>query len=297
MSASNTALGVAAVLVFLGREERYAGMLPPGAAELTGRLLEVGPGWLRGVLRVMRWRFVRRLCWWRDRLGNPGLVVHLGLRKRWVDDQVRAALAAGAEQVAVLGAGFDTLCARLAAAHPDRRFLEVDRPATQALKRRGLDHAGIARDNLHLVPLDLAAATLADTLGAHPAWRSGALSVVVAEGLTMYLDDAAVDELLLFFRSGTGRGSRFVFSFIEKDARGRLWTGRFGGYLRLRLRLAGEPMRFGIPRGGLGEFLEKRGLVALDAPDRDELRRRYDLAGTPLLGWELLAVAGHAPVG
>lgn len=54
-----------------------------------------------------------------------------------MDDEVRAALAAGAIHVLVVGAGYDTLALRLAAAHPEVLFVEVDRPATLGKKRAG----------------------------------------------------------------------------------------------------------------------------------------------------------------
>ena len=57
------------------------------------------------------------------------------LRKRWIESRVRAKIAAGASQVVVLGAGLDTLGVRLASERPDLRVVEIDHPATLAVKR------------------------------------------------------------------------------------------------------------------------------------------------------------------
>ena len=57
------------------------------------------------------------------------------MRKRWIESRVRAAIADGASQLVVLGAGFDTLGVRLAVERPDFRVVEIDHPATLAVKR------------------------------------------------------------------------------------------------------------------------------------------------------------------
>lgn len=48
----------------------------------------------------------------------------------------KAAIEQGARQVLVLGAGFDTLCLRLAPQYPHVRFFEVDHPASTSSRSR-----------------------------------------------------------------------------------------------------------------------------------------------------------------
>ena len=54
-----------------------------------------------------------------ERATHPGIVRHWMLRKKWIELRVRAAIADGADQVVVLGAGFDTLGVRMAVERPD----------------------------------------------------------------------------------------------------------------------------------------------------------------------------------
>ena len=72
----------------------------------------------------------------RARWMDPGGLTSILTRKRFVEDEVRAALAEGLEQAVVLGAGYDPLALLLRPEFPNVRFFELDHPATQAVKRR-----------------------------------------------------------------------------------------------------------------------------------------------------------------
>ena len=68
----------------------------------------------------------------------PGILLHYALRKRFIEESARAFLERGGQQLVVLGAGFDTLAARIAEERPGVVCVEVDHPATQETKRRVL---------------------------------------------------------------------------------------------------------------------------------------------------------------
>src|SRR5208282_2568410 len=68
----------------------------------------------------------------------PGPRVSAVVRTRLIDDAVTDALAAGATQVILLGAGYDSRAYRIDAIRTTRVF-EVDHPTTQAVKRRRID--------------------------------------------------------------------------------------------------------------------------------------------------------------
>lgn len=95
-------------------------------------------GWAGAVLRrgPLRRLFLRVL----ERIG-PGMHGAVVCRTRVIDDECRAALAAGVEQVVILGAGMDTRAHRLPgmAAVPVH---ELDLPQVQRLKRAVVPAAG-----------------------------------------------------------------------------------------------------------------------------------------------------------
>src|SRR5689334_11027033 len=65
-----------------------------------------------------------------------GTVRMMMIRTRFIEERLEHAIRNGATQVVILGAGFDTRAYRLLHLLKNVRVFEVDRPVTQALKRR-----------------------------------------------------------------------------------------------------------------------------------------------------------------
>ena len=132
--ASATARLIAAATVLCAYDAAAADLVAPGAAGWCEEFLSTSRAdrWLRASRRSAATRAMWRLL---ERATHPGIVRHWMLRKRWIESRVRAKIAAGASQVVVLGAGLDTLGVRLASERPDLRVVEIDHPATLAVKR------------------------------------------------------------------------------------------------------------------------------------------------------------------
>lgn len=223
----------------------------------------------------------QQLALWRSEKGKPilqaladgmepGGPVSILLRKRWIEDQVRVALRE-APQMVVLGAGYDALALRLLDSFPWVRFVEVDHPATQAVKRRALEAHGGVPSRLALVPLDLAQLTLAETLAREPSWDGTIPTVFVAEGLLMFLAEPEVDRLLGFVAE---RGeSRLIFSFTDRKE--LLTRGSRVFKTAQMLKLSGEPIQWSLEPDALGGFLAERGLRLAKLAGHQDLRRAY----------------------
>jgi methyltransferase (TIGR00027 family) len=99
----------------------------------------------------------------REQEANPvarAFRAFMAARSRYAEDQLAKAVAAGATQYVVLGAGLDTFAYRNP--HQHLRVFEVDFPATQEWKRGLLAEACMREpENLHFVPLDFEQRTLA----------------------------------------------------------------------------------------------------------------------------------------
>jgi len=292
---SRTAEQVALAALLAAHEPRLAALAPEGFVELTERLLAAGgrvkPRRLAALRRPAYRRFAARI----ERWTVPGQWLHLLLRKRFVEDEVEAAIAAGAEQLLMVGAGFDTLTLRLAPRHPALRLIELDHPGTQAVKRRALASTGVP-PNLDLVAADLARTSLDAALGGAALWRRGAPSIVVAEGLLMYLTEADVGRFLDQVVAQVAPQSALLFTYVHRRDDGGFDFGPISGFATWLHRLSGEPFLWGVRPGDLEPFLAAHGL-RLEGPDeRYELRRRYlepaglD-AGVRLARIERLAVA------
>lgn len=279
----------------LGEYRDLAPLLPAGAVATTRDLLHAAGAMDRVEAWLYRQRGFRAFASLMEQRVLPGQALAGALRKRFFDDEVRAAIAAGARQVVNVGAGFDTLCVRLAAAHRGVVFAEIDSPATIARKRQGVETLGLARPNLHLLDADLARAPIASLLSDVAGWRRGANAVVIAEGVLMYLEEPAVARFLDHARATIGEGGRLLFSFMDADDDGRVCVGRYSRLMRSVFRGIGEPLRWGVRRGQLASLLAAHDL-RVDGPHaRYDLRARYlapaGLAARPLSEIEHLVCA------
>lgn len=142
------------------------------------------------------------------------------LRTRWLDDAVRAALAAGLRQLVLLGAGFDARALRMREIEETgTRCFEIDVPSQLARKEAMLAAAGVALPRrVVLVPFDFDAGELEAELPGELAsrgFRLGAGAVFVWEGVIGYVTRGMIDASLRFMARAGGATSRVVFTFGE----------------------------------------------------------------------------------
>src|SRR5262249_40175143 len=139
----------------------------------------------------------------------------VAVRTRYIDDALGAALRRGANQVVILGAGFDCRAYRIPGIERARVF-EVDHPATQAKKK-----AVIARrlaevpPHVTFVPVDFST----DSLGAvmpRSGYRRDAVTFFICEGVTHYLSLEAVDTIFRHVVDNAQAGSQIVFTYIHR---------------------------------------------------------------------------------
>ncbi|TCK25937.1 SAM-dependent methyltransferase [Pseudonocardia endophytica] len=134
-------------------------------------------------------------------------------RTPFFDDQVRAGLDAGAEQVVVLASGMDGRVVRLDV--PDGvRVFEVDTQPVHAFKDSVLAAADADVDRRVPVVADLREDWRAALVEA--GFRPGRPTVWTVEGLLMYLPPDAADRLLRDAVEISGPGSRFAVEYFRR---------------------------------------------------------------------------------
>ncbi|MCA9706032.1 MAG: SAM-dependent methyltransferase [Myxococcales bacterium] len=269
--ASRNALKLGRAVLLVGDDPQRAPLLPLGAAEATEALLRAAGLLQDWHLRAYRSPRFRALWAWSEHKLMPGATTLVALRKRVIDDETRAALEAGASQVLVVGAGFDTLALRLSRAHPSVRFLELDHPAPLSLKRHALDQPGYPR-NLVLHPADLGAGSLSEAL-AEARWDRTARAVVIVESLLMELDRGELPDFLRGLAAAVGPGSRLLSVHRVPNPPGRPPLARLS---RASLHALSEPGRpWAEAPEAVVDLLAEAGLVAATEPGRVDLRLRY----------------------
>jgi methyltransferase (TIGR00027 family) len=165
------------------------------------------------------------------------------------------------DQLVILGAGHDTRAYRLHAGTRVRCF-EVDTPRTQRFKREMLEKAGVDAARVTFVPADLMQADWLEKLMA-AGFEPGKQSLFIWEGVTMYLDRAAVENILHTV-AGTAVGSVVAFDYLTTDTMES--RSLYMRYARAALKVVGEPWRFGIDgtppmSRQVAAFLESCGLT------------------------------------
>ncbi|MET0858119.1 MAG: SAM-dependent methyltransferase [Telluria sp.] len=244
---------------------------------------------------LLRTAWFRALCHVLERATLRGICLHFALRKRALRDHAEAAIAAGCSQVVVLGAGLDTLCLELQAAHSQLCCIEIDHPATQQEKRRA---AGADGHRIHFIGADLAKRSLGEVLASCAAFRRDAPTLFVAEGLLMYVPLAAVAALFTQM-AAAAPDIRVAFTWMEPQSDGRPNFSQPSRLVDFWLRLRGEPMLSGMPRAGLASFLREAGFAMEGVHESVELlgqaqRQALGPEGLPIAG-EYICFARAAP--
>ena len=268
---SQTALKVALGLVTLSIKDDWAARLPEGLVELSERLLLASgvTGYGPVSIRASKKPWMLRLYGVQELL-LPGQFEGFGHRKIWMNEQVEAAIAAGARQALIVGAGFDTLALRLAPKHPGVQFFEVDHPATSAAKAKGLAEVG-RPPNLFQIAEDLGERALAKVLHEDPRFDTAAPTVFVAEGLFQYLTDEEVRTTLSDAAQSAPPGSRIAFTHAIPG---------YNKWVDVLTRLVSEGWKSSVASEDVPEYINGTGWRIVSEPDHDPAHgvERYALA-------------------
>jgi methyltransferase (TIGR00027 family) len=204
-----------------------------------------------------------------DDLQTPptrGLRSHVVLRSRFAEDTLMDAVADGAEQYVLLGAGLDTFAYRQPSWARGLTVVEVDHPASQAAKRAALAAAGIEiPPNVRFADVDFERETLAHGLarcGVHTTKRTFFSWL----GVTMYLTREAIEATLRTVLSFPKR-SGIVFTYAHAEsAASKLAEGSAS---------AGEPWVSYFTPEEVEAMLRSLGFSDTSFLSREEAVRRY----------------------
>jgi methyltransferase (TIGR00027 family) len=244
---------------------------------------------LRAISRLFRVPLLRILLAWFIDARWPGARTSGIARTRLIDDWASDEVAAGAQQVLILGAGFDSRAWRLPAFRGLPVF-EVDHPATSAVKRKQIEELGASTPRVTFAPIDFDRERLSDTL-LNAGFQADRRTLVIWEGVTNYLTAEAVDATLRWVGALT-EGSRLIFTYVDSDVLGGSNHFQNAARPRLAVKSAGEPWTFGFHPGELPLYLKERGLKLIKDFDANKYRRiTMGLPGARAIGYEFYHVA------
>ncbi len=241
---------------WMGEEGRIAKQLiriAGGPEAFVQRLL-----WFPGLCRFFFWLGERR---------SPGAAAHILCRKLWFHDLWSRALAGGCRQVVVLGAGLDPKGLRLCRLHPDVLFVELDLAPTLRVKGRYLQKN--PAPNLLLLGQDLTRRQPLAPLRELPAFHLQEPTLVLAEGLLMYLPQERAQALLRCVRKTMTGPVTVAFTCVDADP---IRDKGIEAIQRALRRRKLTPFRWRIDATELAAWLQDTGLTATEVVDGDALQ-------------------------
>lgn len=179
----------------------------------------------------------------------------------------------------------------MAALHPHAHCFEVDHPSTQTAKRAALADAAPAA-NLYFVPADLSVRSLADVLASHPRFDASRTTLVVIEGVLMYLPVAAVTNFFRELAALFQNGLTCIFTFMDRRADGDIQFKTAHPAVRWWLQRKRERFLWGIERTRIADFLVAAGFANSVSYGTADFERILFAGESPLLAeGELIGVA------
>ncbi|MGV0813552.1 class I SAM-dependent methyltransferase [Mycolicibacterium boenickei] len=193
-------------------------------------------------------------------------------RKRYIDDQLAAAVDQGIEQVVILGAGYDTRAYRL----PQLAGLpvyEVDLPANISRKMAAIQRLlGTVPTNVRLLPVNFETDDLTEVL-CDAGFDSAKRTFYIWEAVTQYLTESAVRTTMNRI-AGAAPGSRLVFTYVRKDfLDGQQMYGAERAYHDFVVKRG--LWTFGLNPGDVAGFLAEYGWHEIEQLGPEEYQARY----------------------
>lgn len=146
------------------------------------------------------------------RFSGTVLVTH-----RCAQEWIESALADGASQLVVLGAGLDSTCLQFAEYIGDLQIFEIDHPATQRHKRQRMTECGLQpRHGTELLPVDFETSDLGTALDAS-SFRGDRQTVVTWVNCTYFLTRQAIVSMLETLFRKISAGSIVIFDLYDQE--------------------------------------------------------------------------------
>ena len=226
---------------------------------------------------LVKFGFIRKLGIKKSRKFTPGGFEYVLARTAFFDHQLLSAMKEGTKQLVILGAGFDTRAYRFADQCSECKIIELDIATTQNRKKKCLQQAGISiPENLNFASINFNLESLPDVLQ-KAGYDSKVKTVFLWEGVSMYLEQAAVDATLQFVSTCENKESLLVFDYIATIADSdvdkyygvKTWRETWAKYRQA------EPFKFTIDDSQVTQYLNEMGLRINTHLNEQEIEEHY----------------------
>jgi methyltransferase (TIGR00027 family) len=243
-------------------------------------------GWRTWLYRAARFRAGLRFAEAVLDHSAPGARAAGIARTKWLDDEATLALRT-ADQLVLLGAGFDMRAHRLPAAARATVF-ELDHPLTSRAKQESLRNIATP-PRVRYVAIDFARESITEVLR-QAGFEYARPACFIWEGVTNYLTAEAIDSTLRQIRR-TAAGNLLLFTYIHRGVLDR--PQQFFGAAKMiaRLQSYGEPWTFGLYPEELETYLASRGFALVKDLGVEEVWRETRRSNAGTRGYEFYRLA------
>lgn len=249
---SQSAAFIAIKFYGLTREERFRRLFEPFIIDYYERIVRSLPPPLHYYHYWLEYRPVRSFLISAEELLLPGDLMHILIRKWYIDHIVEDLVSSGYEQILILGAGFDHLGLRQA--RQGIPSLELDAPRMARLKKRLLAEHYPGVPHPEILPLTLPDHSLSHIIKEQQRLSRDKKTVIISEGFFDYLGKKAVEGLLSTLRN-TFASPALVSTHFALDELSSFHRFIF----RTSLRIVRENPEFGATMETFRELLRNTG--------------------------------------
>lgn len=218
----------------------------------------------------------------------PGAYSSALARTKYIDDLLKSTINAGAKQVIILGAGFDTRASRLDFLQ-SIPVIEIDHPNTSAYKKETYKkRIGQLPENVTYCQIDFNNDSL-EALASRHNFDFTMPTTIIWEGVTNYLTASAISKTFSFI-SKFPKGSFVIFTYVHQQVLDDPGAFYGGEKLLKDLEAIEERWTFGFLPNELSGYLSNFGLTLTEDLGAAEYRQKY-LPERTEKGYEFYRVA------
>jgi methyltransferase (TIGR00027 family) len=218
----------------------------------------------------------------------PGAMSSGIARTRYIDDLLQQTIEQGAQQVIILGAGFDTRALRLEFLN-NTPVIEIDHPNTARRKLNILTkELGQLPAHIRYWQIDFNKESLQE-LATRECLDFSIPTTIIWEGVTNYLHEQAVYNTFAFTQQFTS-GSFIIFTYVHQQVLNAPQTFYGASKLLQDLESIEEHWTFGFDPSTLAPYLQQFNFVLLEDSGAADYRDKY-LPTRPEKGYEFYRVA------
>ncbi|PSL43142.1 methyltransferase (TIGR00027 family) [Chitinophaga niastensis] len=201
----------------------------------------------------------------------PGALSSGIARTKYIDELLQQSVSNGAQQVLILGAGFDTRGLRL----PFLKtvpVIEIDHPNTSRFKLAKLGSLK-TQAGIHYYQIDFNEQSL-DQLGALHHFDYSLQTAIIWEGVTNYLHKEAIDNTFTFLQQ-FAPGSAVIFTYVHEEVLENPAVFYGGEKLLQDVSELEEKWTFGFNPAALKDYLQRYNFTLLEDLGAMEYRNKY----------------------